>query len=197
MVDGKKIIPREKEHVILGVTGMPGSGKGEFSNTARTMGIPVRSLGDVVRSYFSRECSGRDPLETGVYANNEREIHGKDIWARRLIEEVDSLITAGKVMVIIDGIRSFHEVERFRERWGDDLKILCVHSSPKTRFQRLTSRGRDDDPSNYDEFEERDRRELGWGLGDVIATADIMLINEGEMDSLTRISKDLVGEMIP
>ena len=185
------------EYVILGLTGMPGSGKGELSNIAHSLGIPIRSMGDVVRAFFKINCPDRDPIETGVYANEERERFGKDIWARRLLLEVDSLLSSGETIVIIDGIRSMSEVDIFREKWGENLKIICVHSSPGTRFERLSIRGRNDDPSGYREFVERDLRELGWGVGNVIATADIMLINEGDIDNMKRESERVIREMIP
>ena len=41
-------------------------------------------------------------------------------------------------------------------------------------------------------FDERDSRELGWGLGEVIATADIMMINEGALGDLEREIVDLL-----
>jgi dephospho-CoA kinase len=31
-------------------------------------------------------------------------------------------------------------------------------------------------------FIQRDERELGWGIGEVIAMADLMIINEGSID---------------
>jgi dephospho-CoA kinase len=48
----------------------------------------------------------------------------------------------------------------------------------------LRTRGRSDDPSNWEEFEERDLRELKVGLGEVIALADEMIVNEGTIDEL-------------
>ena len=32
-------------------------------------------------------------------------------------------------------------------------------------------------------FDERDNRELGWGLGNVIALSDILIINNSDLDS--------------
>ena len=181
---------------ILGLTGMPGSGKGEICVIARELGMPVRSLGDVVRSHFNEFCSDRDPMETGLFADEERKAHGKDIWARRLVDEVDELIRNGNRIVIIDGLRSGNEMDVFKGTWGDRIKVLCVHSSPPTRYGRLRSRGRDDDPYGIDDFERRDLRELGWGLGDVIGKADIMMINEGTMEELSIEARGLFKELM-
>jgi len=171
---------------------MPGSGKGEIARKAMKMGAPVFSMGDIVREYFARCCPGRDPQETGVYADEERNVHGKDVWARRLMERVDSIAKTELSIVVIDGLRSSHEAGLFRSHWGDDLKVLAVHSSPDTRFGRLSERGRGDDSRDRKFFDERDSRELQWGLGDVIALSDIMIINEGGLEDLQNMVSDLL-----
>ncbi len=186
----------ELKYCVLGLTGMPGSGKGEICVIARELGIPVRSLGDVVRSHFNNICPDRNPMETGVFADEERNTHGKDVWARRLVDEVDELIRNGNGMVIIDGVRSGNEVDVFKEKWGDHLKVLCVHSSPATRYERLGSRGRNDDPDGIDDFKRRELRELGWGLGGVIGSADIILNNEGTMEELYLDARRLLEELM-
>ena len=56
--------------------------------------------------------------------------------------------------------------------------IVAVHASPRTRFSRLSTRGRRDDPKSWEEFVARDMKELGFGIGDVIALADVMVVNE-------------------
>ncbi|NIU39265.1 dephospho-CoA kinase, partial [Candidatus Bathyarchaeota archaeon] len=46
-------------------------------------------------------------------------------------------------------------------------------------FQRLFRRKRSDDPKNWKTFARRDQRELSVGLGDAIAMADYLIVNEG------------------
>jgi len=153
------------------------------------MPIPLFSLGDVVRDHFSLFCKGRNPSEIGSFADSERSEHGRDIWARRLAERIDRDLEGG--IVLIDGVRSLYEVDVFRDRWGDDFKILGVHSSPGTRFARLLERGRADDPKDRADFDRRDIRELRWGLGEVISLADIMILNEGTLDDLRAKARDV------
>ena len=50
------------------------------------------------------------------------------------------------------------------------------------RKKRTLSRRRKDDVDNLKSFKERDKRELRWGLGEVIASADIVISNEGSID---------------
>jgi dephospho-CoA kinase len=155
------------------VAGMPGAGKEEFVTVALGMGWHVVCMGDVVRSEAIRQ--GAADRSTGRFANEQRLEHGADIWAKR------TLAAMGEGRTIIDGCRSHAEASTFRGSLGEELEVLAVHSSPRTRFPRLVSRGRADAPSNWEEFLERDGRELGWGLGDLIATADVMIVNEGSL----------------
>jgi dephospho-CoA kinase len=184
---------------VIAVTGMPGSGKGEVAEVARSMQLKVYSMGDVVRSYFSNNFPDRSPIETGMYADMERQKHGEDIWARRLIGTVENELEPHDEIVIIDGLRSKSEVELFKGHWGPNFRILAVHSSPDTRYFRLSERGRGDDSRDRRKFDQRDERELGWGLGEVISLADIMLINETVLDEFgkmveERLNEEKVGE---
>jgi dephospho-CoA kinase len=179
---------------VIAVTGMPGSGKGEVSETARELGFKIFSMGDVVRSYFASQCSERDPIETGLYADMERKKHGNGIWARRLVRTVENEIEPDDDIIIIDGLRSSFEVGLFRDHWSNDFQVMAVHSSPDTRYRRLSERGRSDDSKDREKFNQRDKRELGWGLGEVISKADIMLINECGLHEFRSKVKDLLSK---
>ena len=74
---------------VFSFCGMPGCGKGVISDHLMKRNIPIFSMGDTVREHFQRDHPERPPEETGQYANEQRELHGKDIWARRLIERIE------------------------------------------------------------------------------------------------------------
>ncbi|MDG6226211.1 MAG: AAA family ATPase [Candidatus Thermoplasmatota archaeon] len=180
---------KARRKMVLGLTGMPGSGKGEITSVAQDMGVPSYSLGDVVREFHAMAPYMDRPEDIGIFANGERESHGDDVWARRLVERIDRGLSE---LAIIDGVRSLFEVDVFRSEWGDDFKIISVHSSPGTRFSRLLTRGREDDPLDRSDFDARDLRELGWGIGDVIALSDIMVLNEGTAADLREKARDIL-----
>src|SRR3989442_14465989 len=80
------------------------------------------------------------------------------------------------------------------------LVDLYVHASPKTRHERMLRRKRMDDAVTFEAVHARDLRELNWGLGGVIATADIMLVNEsslGEFRRQARIALERVPGLPP
>ena len=162
---------------VIALVGMPGAGKEEFVRVAIEEGWEVVRMGDVVRDYVrSHRFPLRDDI-VGRIATEEREKHGPDIWARRTLERIRR-----SDRVVIDGIRSVHEIKRFQEELGGDFLLVGIFASPRTRFERISRRGREDDVRTWDEFVRRDMRELSWGLGEAFATADVMIVNEGTLE---------------
>jgi len=160
---------------VIGIVGMPGSGKSEAADVARSMGIPVIVMGDVVRKEVADSGQKINSKTLRSMMIELRKKHGKGVVAERCLPKIRSY--KSKDVVVVDGLRSLHEVEAFRLEIPD-FTILVIHSSPKTRYDRLRERQRKDDPSSQEDFKTRDRLELRIGIGDVIALADIVVSNE-------------------
>src|SRR5207253_5099371 len=77
---------------------------------------------------------------------------------------------------------------RWPRDWSSDVcsSDLAIHASPQSRYRRLLRRKRRDQPKNWQQFLERDARELNVGLGRVISLADRMIENEETTDQLRR-----------
>ncbi len=159
---------------LIIVVGMPGAGKSLLSKAAEMLGIPVLVMGDVVREETENLGLEPTPENIGRVAVLLREKYGDDVIAKKILEKISS--SRSKV-VMIDGVRSLHELNFFKRKAGEII-IVAIHASPKTRFKRLIERGREDDPKTWEEFCKRDERELRFGIGSVIALADVMLVNE-------------------
>jgi len=181
--------------VVLLVAGMPGSGKSVVCSVAKSMGLPVYVLGDIVREEVAKR--GLEPtLENLLRVAEELRIQrGKGAVAELLVEKMLHQCIESCV-VVVDGVRSLEEVKVFREKLGVEVLIVAVHASPRTRFERLKQRARPGDPRSWEEFVERDLKELRWGLGDVIALADYMIVNERSLDELIGNVRDLLSKVI-
>jgi dephospho-CoA kinase len=171
---------------------MPGSGKGVFRGTVQKMGYPVVIMGDVVREEVKRRNLKPTPENLGKTMLNLRELDGPAAVAKRCIPKLKK--TTEKI-VVIDGIRSLAEVEEFKKHFPNFI-LIAIHASPKTRYQRLFRRKRSDDPANWDTFMERDLRELGVGMGAVIAAADHTIVNEGTLAQLKTEIKQVMKKMV-
>ncbi len=181
---------------VLLFTGMPGSGKSEAMSVVNALGIPVYRMGDDIWDEVrSRNLPLTSP-NVGAIATQMRKEHGEQIWAERTLRRIDANRTtaasaaaaAGKPkpdeppVVAIDGTRSQAEIDCFRTALGTDLVVVAIHSSSRARHDRLRHRGRADDSSESGAISDRDRRELGWGIAEAIALADVHLANDGSLD---------------
>jgi dephospho-CoA kinase len=168
---------------VVCLTGMPGCGKEEALAVAQGLGFSIVRMGDVVREEANRRGLPITDSAVGGMANAERQTHGLGVWAERTLPRIRG------DRVFVDGLRGRAELEVFRKAFGDDLVVVAVHASPKTRYDRMFRRQRRDDAASLEAFRARDVRELGWGLGDAIAMADVMLVNEGTLDEFRRQAK--------
>jgi len=203
---------------IIGLVGMPGSGKSEASRVAHQMGLPVVVMGDVIRHEAMRLDLEPTDENLGRIGNMLREEKGPSIIAKRTFDIARRL---GKEVVIVDGLRSKAEVDLFRSSLAD-FKLIEIWSPPETRLKRIRARGRSDDANSVSNqesniiiksgkdvpinaantLEKRDARELRWGIYEAIKEADLRVCNEGDLDqfrtSFEKILKNLISkETIP
>ena len=183
---------RIKGKVIVGVAGMPGSGKGVFRRTVQKMGYPVVIMGDVVREEVKRRNLKPTPENLGKTMLTLRELDGPAVVAKQCIPKLEK---ATERIVVVDGVRSLAEVEEFKKHFPNFI-LIAIHASPKARYQRLSRRKRSDDPTNWETFMERDQRELGVGMGDVIAAADQTIVNEGTSAQLKTEIRQVMKEIL-
>src|SRR5580698_1913967 len=167
---------------LIVTVGMPGSGKDELLEIARSIGLATLKMGDLVRDETRRRGLQLTNANVGRIASEEREKHGGGVWAQRALPKLT------ETRMLVDGCRSDSEVTVFRHNFGD-LSVLGIFSSPEHRYDRMMKRGRGDDGADLQEFFDRDRRELKWGIGSAFALADGMLINEGSLDSFRQAAR--------
>jgi len=156
------------------------------------MGYFVVLMGDEIREETRRRKLKPTPDNMGLVMLKLREEQGPCVVAKRCVSKIEK---AQVRVVLVDGIRSVEEVEEFKRRFPN-FTLIVIHASPKTRFQRLFERRRSDDPKGWKTFMERDLRELDVGLGNVIATADYMIVNEGTKTRLKRRVREVLEKVI-
>lgn len=180
---------------VVAFTGMPGAGKSEAVDVARELGLPVVRMGDFVWDETRRRGLELKDTNVGQVASKMRIEHGKDVWAHRTCDAVLRDYT-GATVVVVDGVRNQEEVDAFRARLGDTFELVAITASPRSRQDRLMRRGRPDDPSKTDEFQQRDERELGWGIARSIALAQHVVVNEGDLGAFRNRVKILLDALV-
>jgi len=166
---------------------MPGSGKSVVSRVADSLGMKVVRMGDVIRN--EAQIRNEPPGKVAVELRQE---YGEFVIAERCVETIKNSSTSESShkstdrrsqLFLVEGIRSPWEVQIFKRNFPN-FKVIAIHSSPKTRYIRLKKRMRSDDSAEITEAKKRDQRELKFGIGEVIASADYMVVNEGAKGKL-------------
>jgi len=175
---------------IIAFTGMPFSGKSEAVKIAKDMNIPVIRMGDMVWEETKNQGLKLNDENVGIIANDFRKDYGMDIWAKKTLEKIKSLENIE--ILVIDGIRNVEEIKTFETALGKKFILIAVEVSDETRYKRAMTRNRKDDSKDIDLVKKRDKRELSWGLGNVIASSDIVITNEAGIDEFRQKIKNIL-----
>lgn len=210
---------------IIGIVGMPGSGKSVAADVASELDIPVLVMGDVIREEAERLGLKPSDENLGRIGNRLRENEGAAAVAKRCLQRLTGKFGVldndhsqetteyRKNLILVEGIRSKEEVDYFKKNC-QDFHLVEIWTPPKLRLKRVSERGRSDDPTLGKEkselseaqkgsfqkalsakLDERDQRELGWGMGEVIGMADLRISNEGDLKEFRALMTKTLKEM--
>lgn len=179
--------------IVIGLVGLQGSGKTEILKVLEEMGAEWVRMGDVVWEELRRR--GMEINEANVAGLGEelRRNEGLGAIAKRCIPIIQRKKSR---VVVVDGIRGIAEVEEYRKAFGDDFHLWGVWASERSRYFRIAGRKREDDATGFEKFREKDRRELSWGLGEALALAEVMIVNEGALEELREKVKKVFIETV-
>lgn len=182
--------------LLIGVVGLQGSGKTEVAKALAGLDVPCVRMGDVVLEELRRLGDEINEANVARVANELRQREGLGAIAKRCIPIIQAR-GEEKRAVVVEGIRGIAEVEEFLRTFGDGFRLVAVWASERTRFERVVSRARADDVGSFEKFRRKDLRELRWGLGEALALADFMVVNEGTLEEIRsraiEIFKSLTG----
>jgi len=167
---------------VIGLVGLPCSGKGTVVDILKGKGFWATSLSDRIREELAsrKEEATRERLQ--MVGGEMRNKYGVNVLAemtwRKILED--------KVKkVVVDAIRSEAEVNYFRKK--GNFILLAVTASSRIRFERMKARQRESDPKTWEEFlvnEERDKKMHGRNIDVCMAMADRVIENSGSLDEL-------------
>ena len=171
---------------------MPGSGKSSIISALKASGLEALNLGDGVRAEAKRRNLEPTGDNLGKLMLELREKNGPGAIAELLTEPIKN--SKAKV-IVIDGVRSTAEIEVLKN--VGSVKLLSIDASTDTRYKFLSTRGRSDDPTTREKFEERDKRELGVGIDESMAIADETIVNTDiTLDELTERAYKVIEKWI-
>ena len=198
---------------IIGLVGLPGSGKGEASRIARQQGLTVLVMGDVIRQEAARRGLEATDVNLGRVGCALREAEGPEAVARRIL---DTAKASGEETVVVDGLRSREEADYFASQ-AEEFHLVEICAPAEERLRWLQARGRPDDPASglcgadepdQDEkiisscgepdgqaaaaLEQRECREMGWGMCQAMEAASLKLVNDGSLEEFRENARKLL-----
>ena len=177
---------------VVAIVGMAGAGKSEVARLFEKHGYTRIRFGDV-----TDEEAGKRGLE--LNEENERYIrellrreHGMAAYARLNLPGIKAALTTSDV--VIDGLYSWEEYTFLETQYGENLYLVAVWSSPRTRHARLA--GRSKRALTPEEAVSRDREEIeDINKGGPIAVAGFTMINESSLEDLTGQTERIISEI--
>jgi len=177
---------------VIGIVGLPGSGKGECSRVAEQAGILVVTMGDVIRKEVKKAGLPPSDKNMGEISQRLRKEQGMGAIARACIPVIEKL---QKPNVLVDGIRGEAEVHIFKNHFPHFV-LIAIHADNDVRLSRLQNRKRSDDCITMEDLAKRDERETAWGLLNALAMADITLSNNGSLEEFEEQIKALFSQLV-
>lgn len=181
----------EATKLVIGLSGMPGSGKSLVVETAKELGYDIVTMGDVIREETKKRGLELNPQNVGKVMLALRAEGGNYVIAEKCVPKIQAQPSR---RVLVDGLRSLYEADIFKAHFHS-FTLVAVHAPPEIRFERLKVRGRSDDPQDWAVFHERDMRELGVGLGNVIALAEQIIVNDDSIERFRALVREDFGRI--
>jgi dephospho-CoA kinase len=210
---------------IIGFVGLPGSGKGEASQIARLHGLAVVVMGDVIRQEAARQGLEPTDQNLGRIGNALRAAQGPDAVAKKAFEMalatgkdlvvIDGLRSREEADFFRSHADEFHLVEvcapaQARLKWlaargrpddpgksqADDGKNMSAHGKENDTDPKIIIHCKEPNRQAAAALEQRECREMGWGMCEAMKVADIKLRNDGNLDDFREDVKRLLGLLV-
>lgn len=177
--------------MILGITGMPGSGKSTVCGMLKELGFSVVRFGDATAWELEKRGLAKTEKNEKQIRHELRQKLGQGAYALLWKDELLRRLASGE-KIAVDGIYSFEEVKILHREFLRRFKLLAVLSGPFSRYERLKSRPVR--PLTLEEAIARDLDEIEHlNKGGSIAMADLYLVNHGSVEELCKNLKEVLN----
>jgi dephospho-CoA kinase len=179
---------------IVSIVGMAGAGKSEVSRVFERNGYTRIRFGDVTDEELNRRNLKPNEANERLVRESLRE-GGCEAYARLNQPKIERALNPSHGEgrnVVIDGLYSWEEYTYLKELYGNNLYLVAVWSSPKTRYARLAKRAQR--RLTPEQAASRDKTELeNLAKGGPIAMADFTIVNESSRQELIREAERIVS----
>ena len=179
--------------LVIGVAGMRAAGKTTVNEVAKELGVSSMEMRSIVVEMMKEKGIEINNRTLREFADELRKKEGYDVVARKTIERIRSMRDKA---LVVNGIRGYEELKRFKEVFGDNFVLIGVFAPQKMRLDRVMKRNLPEDPKSWEEFVWADEKELGWGVADSFAFSDYMIVNTGAKEKMREEVKALLKRLL-
>lgn len=169
-------------HIIAPV-GLAGSGKSSVVEHLTKKGIPkVYGGGIIVQGVIDQ---GLEPTQANEkkYREEMRAKHGKDVFIKMCIDEMQRLIEAGQRNIVFDGLYTWTEYKALKHAFPGEVTVVAIVTPKHLRYKRMAKR--EFRPLQPHEVDQRDWAEIeNLEKGGPIAAADYFVQNDSDLETL-------------
>lgn len=181
----------KKNNLIIGVTGLSGSGKDTVASYIEKKGFKNYSLSDEIRIEAKKRGLGTDRDSLIKLVDEMRATLGKDILSQRMLKRIkgDSVVTSFRHPV---------EVENFKKL--PNFYLINVKAPIKIRYGRAIARNRAGEAKwTFAKFVDREKKErkgtTSQQLDKVIKEADFVIDNSKDLKHLYHQTDLVLGKI--
>lgn len=179
---------------ILAFVGLSGSGKSTAVKYFTEKGFPKVYFGGVILDAMTEAGLEHTAENEQSFRIDFRKKYGKDAVARKIIEQIENLASAGQHRIIADGIYTWTEYKALKEAFPRELILVAIVAPRHIRYRRLSQR--DVRPLTATEAYTRDQAEIeNLEKGGPIAISDHYVINNGSIEDLEKQLDELATEL--
>ena len=177
---------------VVSIVGMTGAGKSEVSRVFEQNGFIRVRFGDITDEEVKQRGLELNEANERYIRELLRQEHGMSAYARLNLPRIDSALEHSDV--VIDGLYSWEEYTFLKTCYGENFWVVAVWASPRTRYQRLTTRL--ERHLTLEEAVNRDRVEIeNINKGGPIAMADFTIKNETSLEEMRREAERIITKL--
>jgi dephospho-CoA kinase len=178
---------------IIGVCGLSGAGKTTFCREmARRFPLPVLSTGEAVRRRAAERGYELTPENIARVSDEIRQETGQH-FLRIFERDLEDL--SGSPAVLVDCLREDNDLLTLREL-SDRAVLVAIIAADETRAFRLLGRNRPGDPTSRAGLRDLDETERRLGVPRLIAAADYVLGNDGDLEGFVERSVAVIERIL-
>ncbi len=165
--------------MIIGLVGQNCAGKDTAANYLVSKGFEKYSLSDYLRRELEKQ--GKTPTRENLIelGNALRRENGPGFLGEKALEYLQE----GKNYVVVS-IRNPAEAKVLMQRTG--FVLVAIDAPAQVRFERMKARGREEDPSAFEEFLALENKENAGGdkqsINETMRMVDYTLDSSGSID---------------